>query len=169
MTFRRPGWVFATDESASATMAKMASQVRNCLKSREVVATANAIVAPLPSRDKRAQIDAIWDWLLHHFRYVADPIGVELLRDPAGSLHEIRTRGFTQGDCDEAAMLAASLGMANGIPARFRSLGFGAKDAPYTHVICDLAPGDRRWYPIDITKPQGFIAPNPSRTLILMV
>lgn len=170
MTFRRPGWVFATDETAGATMNKMARQVRDCLKkSREVVQTANNIVAPLPPRDKRAQVDAVWDFLMHRFRYVADPIGVELLRDPAGSIHEINTRVFTQGDCDEAAMLAASLGMANGIPARFRSLAFGTTDAPYTHVICDLTPGDRKWYPIDITKPQGFLAPNPSRTLILPV
>lgn len=170
MTFHRPGWVFATDEDAATTMNKMASQVRDCLrKSRELIQTANDIVAPLPPRDKRSQIDAIWDWLLHRFRYVADPIGVELLRDPAGSIHEINTRGYTQGDCDEAAMLAASLGMANGIPARFRSLAFGAPDAPYTHVIADLAPGDGKWYPIDITKPQGFIAPDPSRTLLLTV
>lgn len=169
MQFGRPGWIFAKDEDALTTMRKMAYQVRDCLaKSREVIQTANDIVAPLPPRDKRSQIDAIWDFLLHRFRYVSDPVGVELLRDPASSLHSINTKGYTQGDCDEAAMDAASLGMANGIAARFRSLAFGSPTAPYTHVICDLA-ADGQWFPIDITKPQGFVAPSPSRTLILPV
>lgn len=165
----RSGWVFATNEDALTTMRKMSAQVRDCLrKSRDVIQTANDVVAAVEPRDKLTQVDTIYDWLLHHFRFVSDPVGVELLRDPAGSIREIKLRGYTQGDCDEAAMLGATLGMANGMPARFRSLAFGSRTAPFTHVIADLAV-DGQWHPLDITKPQGFIAPNPSRVLTLPV
>lgn len=166
-TVLRSGWTFGTNESAASTMRNMAAKVRDCLKkSREVIQTANDIVAAVAPRDITQQIDAINDWLLARFRFVSDPIGVELLRDPAGAIKRINTRGFTQGDCDEAAMLAASLGMANGIPARFRALAFGSEYAPYTHVICDLQTQSGLWVPMDITRPAGFTPPRPSRQLI---
>lgn len=166
-TTQLSGWSFGTNESALSTMQHMAKRVRGCLNSREVIATANEVVAPVRPRDRSAQIHAISDWLLRRFRFVSDPIGIELLRDPAAALDSARRRGFTQGDCDEAAMLAASLGMANGIPARFRALAF-SQNAPYTHVIADLHDG-HRWTPVDITKPQGMIAPDPVRTLTVGV
>lgn len=148
-------------------MKQMRAKVLNTLRtSREAIAVANRIVAPVSPRDKRSQVDSISDYMAHHFRFVPDPIGVELLRNPTDSIHELRTQGYTQGDCDEAAMITAVFGMANGIPARFRSLAFGG---PFVHVITDLAPGDGTWFPVDITKPFGFMPPNPSRTLILSV
>lgn len=147
-------------------MKKMAKRVHDCVRnSRQVISTANIVISAVPPRDKAGQINAINDWLLHRFRFVSDPINVELLRDPAGALSNIVRSGFTQGDCDEAAMLAASLGNANGIQARFRALAFGGPAAPYTHVICDLLDQFGRWHPIDITRPQGFTPPPVSRTL----
>lgn len=148
-------------------MKQMRQKVRDTLKkSPDVIRFANRLVAAVSPRDKRSQIDSISDYMTHHFRFVADPIGVELLRDPSESIRQMQMLGFTQGDCDEAAMVAAVLGMSNGIPARFRSLAFGG---PYVHVIADLAPGDGLWYPIDVTKPPGFFSPRPSRSLLVMV
>lgn len=165
--FQRSGWTFATNQDAATTMKQMRAKVLNTLRtSREAIAMANRIVAPVAPRDKRSQVDSISDYMAHHFRFVADPVGVELLRNPTDSIHELRTLGYTQGDCDEAAMITAVFGMANGIPARFRSVAFGG---PFVHVMTDLAPGDGLWYPIDITKPPGFMPPDPSRSLILPV
>jgi transglutaminase-like putative cysteine protease len=166
---QRSGWVFDTNVDARTTMQRMAGKVRDCVaNSREVIDTANDIVSVVPPRDILGQIHAIYDWLLRRFRFVADPVNVELLRDPAGAVKRINARGFTQGDCDEAAMLGASLGMANGIRARFRALAF-APGAPYTHVIADLRGSDGAWYPLDITRPQGFTPPPVVRTLTVMV
>jgi hypothetical protein len=150
-------------------MERMAKKVRDCVShSREVIDTANDVVSVVPPRDVVGQIHVIYDWLLRRFRFVTDPVGVELLRDPAGAIARINTRGFTQGDCDEAAMLGAALGMANGIRARFRALAF-AFNAPYSHVIADLQGSDGVWYPLDITRPQGFTPPPVARTLTVMV
>lgn len=152
-------------------MRRMANNVRDCLAhSVRLVQTANDIVANVAPRDVDGQISVIRDWLNSHFRYLSDPVGVELLRDPAGGLSEIRQRGYTQGDCDEAATLAASLGMANGIPARFRALAFYSPSAPYTHVVCDLRGARGQWVPIDITKPANMdVPPTPTRTLFQAV
>lgn len=169
-TVTRSGWTFGTNESAQSTMRNMAAKVRDCLKkSREVIDTANDVIAATTPRDVAQQIDAIADWLSARFRFVSDPVNVELLRDPAGAVKRINSRGYTQGDCDEAAMLAASLGMANGIPARFRALAFGTPYAPFTHVICDLRDQFGKWVPIDVTRPPGYTPPPPSRQLIQSV
>lgn len=152
-------------------MQRMAANVRDCLAhSVLVVQTANNIVANVAPRDADGQIATIGSWLDAHFRYLSDPVGVELLRDPAGGILEIRQRGYTQGDCDEAATLAAALGMANGIPARFRALAFYSTNAPYTHVVCDLLGNGRKWTPIDITKPANMVVPpTATRTLVQVV
>lgn len=150
-------------------MRNMAKRVRDCLAhSREVIETANDAVANVTPRDRLAQITTLNDWLSHRFRFIADPVGVELLRDPEGAVRRINARGFTQGDCDEAAMLAASLGMANGIPARFRALSFGPA-APYSHVIADLLGPGGEWYPLDVTKPYGMSMPRVFRSLTVSV
>lgn len=150
-------------------MRHMADRVRDCVRnSRDVIETANEAISGVTPRDRMAQIDAIREWLLRRFRFVSDPVGVELLRDPAGAIQRINARGFTMGDCDEAAMLGAALGMANGIPARFRALAF-SPTGPYTHVIADLRGPTGRWYPLDITKPQGFVAPPVARYLVQLV
>lgn len=168
-TVLRSGWIFDTNVDAATTMRRMAAKVRDCVaKSPEVIDTANNIVSVVPPRDIHGQIHAIYDWLLRRFRFVSDPVGVELLRDPAGAIKRINSRGFTQGDCDEAAMLGAALGMANGIPARFRALSF-APGAPYSHVIADLHEPSGDWVPLDITRPQGFTPPPVVKSLTVMV
>lgn len=170
-TAHASSWVFDTDASVSRTLRRMRDKVRSCIASDPfTVQTANDVIRAVRPRDRAGQIDAITDWLDHAFRYVNDPVGVELLRDPATQFRQIRRDGFTQGDCDEAAMLSAALGMANGIPARFRALAFYRPDAPYTHVVADLQGPDGLWYPIDITKPPGMEhPPTPTRTLTLVV
>jgi transglutaminase-like putative cysteine protease len=166
---QRSGWVFDTNVDAATTMQRMAAKVRDCVShSKDVIDTANNIVSVVPPRDIHGQIQAIYDWLLRRFRFVSDPVNVELLRDPAEAIKRINARGFTQGDCDEAAMLSAALGISNGIPARFRALAFAAR-APYSHVIADLRDNDGTWYPMDITRPQGFTPPPVARSLTVMV
>lgn len=169
-TAHAPGWV-VSDGTAGRTLDRMRDAVHSCLRSSPVlIQLANEVVAPITPHNTLGQIDAIDDFLSRCFRYINDPLGVELLRDPAFQAESIRERGYVQGDCDEAATLAASLGMANGIPARFRALAFYTKDAPFTHVICDLQGPDKKWYPIDVTKPPGMDhPPTPTRTLTLAV
>lgn len=174
MTFASlSGWQFDTDADAGRTMRRMASNVHRALSasvySPAVIKLANRIIAGATPRDTVAQVVAIRDWLDSRFRYVNDPLGVELLRDPISMFAEIKGQGFTQGDCDEAAVMAAILGMANGIPVRFRALAFYRPDAPFSHVVADLQTSTG-WAPIDITKPVNMeVPPVATRTLIQAV
>lgn len=170
-TAHASSWVFDTDADVSRTLRRMRDKVRNCIASDPfTIQTANDVVRGVTPRNVVGQIDAITDFLERSFRYVNDPVGVELLRDPGVQFRQIKTLGYTQGDCDESAMLSAALGMANGIPARFRALAFYRTDAPYTHVVADLRATDGVWYPLDITKPPGMEhPPTPTRTLTLVV
>lgn len=163
-------WSFDTNADVLITLRRMRQRVRSCLsQSVASVQIANRVIAAVPQHDTVAQITAIRNWLDSVFRYVNDPVGVELLRDPAQQLTEIARQGYTQGDCDEAAMLFAALGEANGISARFRALAFYRDDAPYTHVVADLL-GPDGWYPGDITKPATMEhPPTPTRTLLVTV
>ena len=169
-TVQLAGWSFGTNESALSTMRKMAQRVRETLRtSRYAIDVSNNVVSHTVPRDRVSQIRAISDYVSRRFRFVPDPIGVELLRDPTEMIFAMQQRGYTQGDCDDAAMVIATLGMANGIPARFRALAFYSPDAPYTHVIADLCAVSGRWFPLDVTKPQRFDAPEPTRTLTIGV
>lgn len=168
-TVQLAGWSFGTNESALMTMRLMASRSRAALKSRATIDTANAIVANVLPRSRADQIRAINEYVTRRFRFVSDPISVELLRDPSEMIGNMQLRGYAQGDCDDAAMIVATLGMANGIAARFRSLAYGTLHAPYTHVIADLALGNGQYLPLDVTKPQRFDAPIPTRILTVGV
>lgn len=141
------------------TLARMKSVVRSSLTVPEVVQAAGRIISFLPPRDQVKQALAIRDALTRVFRFVPDPKGVELLRTPLFQLREIHNRGTTIGDCDDAAILGAALGMAVGIGAVFRVISF-RRGANFAHVYTILTPRNGRAIDLDVTKPaQGAAAP----------
>lgn len=133
------GWQ-ATQGSAPQTLARMAHNIRASLKDPAVVETARGIVARVEPRDCVAQARAIRAWTDKRFRFVRDPLGVELLETPAFHLARIRELGFVQGDCDDAATITAALGMAIGIPAMLHAVAFFDPGAPFAHVYTVLYP-----------------------------
>jgi len=80
---------------------------------------------------------------------------VEMLHGPAWQVQQIRARGIVQVDCDDVAMLAAALGKAVGLRARFVVVGFDSRTAPYRHVWAELSPRARvpMWSEMDVTRP----------------
>ena len=148
------GWTFETGAEAGRTMRRMSDHVRGALNGNaDVVRFANVVAAPLlPYANQRAVVRRIREWFRNVFSFVNDPVGRELLRPPVSLIADAQAVGTVIGDCDEAAMLAATLGMANGLPARFRALAFDFDDAPFTHVVTDLF-ADGAWLCVDPTKP----------------
>lgn len=151
-----------------------------------VIYAANRIIADAGAapRDVAAQIGAIQEFMELAFYFVPNPIGTQTIRPPGwtsshaapGMLEDIERRGFTQGACDDAAVLIATLGMANGIPARFRAIAFlcqlpgECEPRPaFTHVIADLLDDGRGWYELDVTRPADLARPSSAeiaRTLV---
>lgn len=93
-------------------------------------------------------------FLGRHTRFLADPPGVEFIRNPLYMLRRIRRRGYAEGDCDDIATLGAALGLATMLPARFRLLSFGPSE-PWEHVYTELWDG-RGWLELDTTRPAQY-------------
>lgn len=155
------GWIIDTDVDAETTLGRMAKLARRAMLDPNVIYVANQVVAPAPSRDVQAQIESIYQFMDSSFVFVPNPLTTQTIRPPGwtgkplapGMLEDVATRGFTQGACDDAAVLVATLGMANGIPARFRAIAFTQEDPDsYTHVIADLFDGEH-WRELDVTRP----------------
>lgn len=177
-------WIIDPDVDARTTMGRMARLCRKAMTDPRVIYAANQVVSIVPPRDVGGQIDAISQFVDCSFAFVPNPIGTQTIRPPGwtgnelapGMLEDIESRGITQGACDDAAVLIATLGMANGIPARFRALAFwleqdGQLIDPFTHVICDLCNGPH-WFELDVTRPADMTRPNAAsiaRTLIVDV
>ncbi len=78
-------------------------------------------------------------------------------------VHDFQTLGYAEGDCDDAAILGATLLTVVGIPARLTAIQtqYGAD---YDHVFCEARIGtgngsssttaDYQWLPIDPTVPE---------------
>lgn len=125
------------DFGSVQTLQRMRELVNASLSVPMVVEAANGIAATVPPRDYLAIARAIRAWLARNFHFVRDPIGVELVRDPQYQLMQFYNNGYITGDCDDAAVLGAALGKANGIGARFVAVGF-QPGGPLLHVYTVL-------------------------------
>lgn len=115
-----------------------------------------------PLRNQYAQAVAIREWLRRYFRFVDDPAGLELQRDPENLLNEYAATNRIIGDCDEAAVLGAALGKAIGLGACFTVLAFSPSDGgdgSFSHVFATLLTDDGRAVNLDVTKPAGSVPP----------
>lgn len=110
------------------------------------------------SDSAREKIGVLEGWLADRVQYTPDPEGQELIRSPAYMVLDIRQNGSTFGDCDDVATLAAAVGKAAGIPARFVLLSFN-RNEPFSHVYTELENTDSlecQWIPLDTTAPAQF-------------
>jgi transglutaminase-like putative cysteine protease len=150
----------------------MVGLVNASLTNPLVVSAARTLAAnSAPARDQYRQAIAIRSWLARYFRFVDDPVGLELLRDPENLLREYYTTSRIIGDCDEAAILGAALGKAVGIPAAFTVLAFGVDDGGsemFSHVLATLLTDRGHTVSLDVTKPPGSV-PAPTRVLSVEV
>lgn len=116
--------------------------------------TAASIVRGIPGTNGEAQVLAIKDWLGDRTAFLRDPLGVETLYTPDLMIRTILTQGAAQVDCDDVATLAAALGLAVGLRARFVVVGFHSPKAPFQHVWSDLSdPRAIKWTDMDVTRP----------------
>lgn len=115
--------------------------------------TARRIVARVAERDQVTQAKVIRGWAKAHYRYVADPVHVDLQATPAYLLQHIERDGYVMGDCDDAATLTAALVTAVGIPAALQAVAFNRADAPFTHVFTWAFPRGGKPRNMDVSHP----------------
>jgi transglutaminase-like putative cysteine protease len=77
----------------------------------------------------------------------------EVLRDVPFMLNDLATLGHMEGDCDDMAIMSASLLCCASIPARLTAIQSLNADE-YDHVFTE-AKVDGTWIPVDPTVPYG--------------
>jgi transglutaminase-like putative cysteine protease len=97
--------------------------------------------------------DRLREWLARHTAFEEDPPGVELVREPETLiLDQLLPFGRIAADCDDIATLAAALGLALGLRARFLVIGFSREDG-FSHIWTALACPGGHWVDCDPTRP----------------
>lgn len=158
-------WIPGGDAGTEATLRHMADVTRTGAVSPLVRGVAARLVMGT-GRDWALHARLIRDWVDVHTEFLLDPSVAEALTPAEDAIRLIDTDGIAQFDCDDVAILAASLGCSIGLQARFVAVAF--REA-YAHVWCDLgSPAGDAWLSVDPTRPV-FGLPSITRTLILEV
>lgn len=116
------------------------------------------LVQFLNEKEDFAEISAIFHFVRDQIRYVRDIYGVETLATP------VKTLEIGQGDCDDKAVLLASLLESIGYRTEFKLTGYHGKDFEHVYVY---ACGATIELHLDPTEPEemGWEAPNPTVSL----
>lgn len=131
-------------EGTAATLTIMRTITRGAKKRLPVVEFARSLVRHLPPKDWAAEVEALHRFVRDEVRYVRDVRGVETVAIPEYTI----TTG--QGDCDDKAVLLASLLEAIGHPTRFTAIGF--RPGAFNHVFAETKIGPR-WVALETTEP----------------
>lgn len=134
-------------DGTRTTLATMASLVRAARILPIIRTLAVTIIAGLPHKAYAHQAARVQSWVQSHVQYVRDIRGVETLTPPA---YLLTTRA---GDCDDQAMLVASLVESIGLPSRLVAGG----DSPdrYVHVWAEVQV-DGQWCACETTEKWAF-------------
>jgi hypothetical protein len=87
----------------------------------------------VPSMHYKDEALAIGDYVKQNVRYVRDPEGIEYLQDPIDLVDQI-IKGEAQGDCDDMALLVATLLLSIGHSPSFRAVRYGSGYDYYNHI-----------------------------------
>lgn len=142
------------------TLRQMSALVRRAKSSMPVRALALDIVHALPSKAWKAEVEAIYNWVDENIRFVRDVRDIETLATPEKTLE------FKQGDCDDQAILLASLLESIGHPTRFVAVGFSP--GHFSHVLTETKIGDN-WVPLETTVSGAYMGWQPPGVRAKMV
>ena len=143
------GW-----QGTRATLRIMSRITRHFKKNIQIRSLAQNIISDVQGhKNWTSQIKAVHAYVRDNVMYVRDIRGVETLATP------IKTLETMQGDCDDQAVLLASLLESIGHPTRFVAMAETAL-GPFVHVFTETKIG-ANWYPLETT--EKFPAGKPMR------
>jgi len=140
-------------------MVKLVNDGKKNIDNREI---ALSIVKNLPPKCWVCEAKAIQQFIFNNIRYTRDIDGIETVATPEKTLE------YGQGDCDDMAVLAATLLQTIGHPVRFIAVGFNGK--PVSHVLLETLIGSR-WTPMELTEnlPFGVYPANITRKQVAKI
>jgi transglutaminase-like putative cysteine protease len=143
------------DAGVAQTIGVMRQLYDQALKNPEVRAAAVDITGGSRNFDPIGQLTAIFDYVTGNIRFLNDPVTKETLFPP----EEILKAGA--GDCDDQALLVASLAGAIGYDARLVTVASDPADpGRFTHIYAEVL-ADGQWIPMDTARPGAAIGRVP--------
>ncbi len=128
-----------------ATLNFMRSLVREAKKDIRLREFAMSLVRHLPGKDFYGEINTIFMFVRDKIRYIRDIDNIETIATPQKTLE------YRQGDCDDQAVLLATLLIMIGHPSRFIAIAIGGS---FVHVYVETRLGNR-WLGMDPTENQS--------------
>jgi len=133
------------DAGTRVTLQLMGQLVRRYKKSLPIRQLAFSIIDRVRGhKNFGAQVRAIHKYVRNNIQYVKDVNGVETLATP------IKTLEFRKGDCDDQAVLIATLLESIGHPTRFVAVKM-SPFGPFVHVYAETKIG-AKWVPVETTE-----------------
>lgn len=138
-------------------MVRLARQYKKDAGVREVVAK---LIRDLPQYDQAGEIRVLHAFVRDSIRYTSDIRNVETLQTPKATLE------LGIGDCDDKALLLATMLEIVGRPARFVAIGMNG--GGLSHVLAEVRHGKRGWMPLETIRPvsPGWTPPNVTSKMI---
>lgn len=122
----------------------------------------------IPSHYHLNEAVALGRFVQEKVKYLRDAYGIEQLHDPLYLVEQIE-HGIAQADCDDQALLLATLLLSVGIKPYFRAIRYNDTTGPYNHVYVVVYEANgfspRKRLPIDTIikdKPIGYELPQKS-------
>ena len=95
-----------------ATVREIVRLIRQGTQNAQARLAAVEAVRNCPWKDKRAEAEAIFNWIRANIRFTYDPEGAELLQDVEAILR------YRASDCDDMVILGGSMLRSVGVPVR---------------------------------------------------
>lgn len=147
-----------------ATLRAMCKLVERFKTDTGVRELAQSLTRSLPSKAYADELRVLQNFVRDRIRYVRDVRGVETVQEPPYTLR------VGSGDCDDKAVLLASLLESIGFRTRFRAVGLNGEG--YSHVLAEAKDPSRGWVPLECIVPgaePGWFPPHVTRTMLAHV
>lgn len=132
------------------TIPRMLQLIRNARALPLVRGVSVRLAAGCHPEDQECREARIYAWVKKRIQFVPDPRRVELLHDPLAVLWTIRRQGWAAGDCDDIAVILASLLESVGIRTRLKVVATSPGPVrPFRHVFVESAQPDGSWRRLD--------------------
>jgi transglutaminase-like putative cysteine protease len=150
-------------EGVRQTLYLMRALALRYMTNLEIRHQAASLVGGLQQKDFSGEVKSLHAFVRDHIRYLRDIDGVETVQTPD------KTLSLGYGDCDDKALLLATMLKSIGHPARFIAIGTGAP-GKFSHVFVDTLVG-RQWIPLETTEPvpAGWSPPKITSSMIVPV
>lgn len=157
------------DEATRNTLDLMGKIIRASSQNYYVRRWAEKIVQGVDEKDHAGRVEAVYNYIKRHSRYLKDPHGTELLKTPLVSLQLWEVGELPLLDCDDSSILALSLLKSIGFPVALRASSYKV-DGRFGHVYGMVRVG-QEWVPLDLVKDYGpgWEAPGATRLMDLGV